>query len=167
MVVQIIDKAFLLAMLFYLAGGSIKGVTRLHKIVFLIQAEVGIGDFAFEPSKYGPYSQELDSMLRNLVSEGLVAVDEVFDPVYDLLKENPAKILRASLEFLKTGEREYLELREKDPAKAIKLKLKVKAYSSMPITYLLAYIYKKYPEYSVMSIIKEKVELWRKYYGLS
>ncbi len=163
---QIIDKASLLAMLFYLAGGSIKGVTRLHKIVFLIQAEVGMGSFVFEPSKYGPYSQELDSMLRSLMSGGLIAVDEVFDPVYDLLKEKPAKILRALPEFLKTGEREYLKLRESDPARAVKLKLKVKAYSSIPITYLLAYIYKKYPEYSVMSVIKEKVELWRKYYGL-
>ena len=95
------EKALLLAMLFYLTDGTVKGITRLHKLVFLVQKEVGLGSFDFKPSKYGPWSPELEEDVRWLVSRGLIAVDEKQDPAYELLKERPVKIFKASHELIR------------------------------------------------------------------
>ena len=49
-----LSKLETLAVILYLTGGTIRGLTRLHKVAFLIQQEIGIGRFNFKPSKYGP-----------------------------------------------------------------------------------------------------------------
>lgn len=36
----------------------------------------------------------------------------------------------------------------------------------MPLSLVIVSIYRKYPEYTELSIIREKVERWRKHYGI-
>jgi len=57
----------LLRLLFYVTGGTVEGTTRLQKIVFLVQKELGLGGFRFIASKYGPWSKELENLVQELI----------------------------------------------------------------------------------------------------
>jgi len=151
----------LLAAVFYLAGGKIKGATRLHKLVFLIQQEVGLGRFQFKPSKYGPWSPDLEELVNELETQGLLKAEEVEDDKY---RERPVKIFTATQDLLEIGKTTYEKLRQVDPPTALLLHHKVYLYSRLAITYLIAYVYRRYPEYAFNSTIWDKVKEWQRIY---
>jgi hypothetical protein len=156
-----------ISILFYLAGGRIKGLTRIHKVVFLVEKILGINVFRFEPWKFSPRSYELEESLKNLEKKGLLRIyTEVPDPASRLLGEAPVKVCKASAELIAAGEEAYKKLADTDPIKALYLKKLVLSALSVPLTYLLAYIYSRYPEMIIKSTIRDKVEEWRNVYGL-
>ena len=152
-----------LALIFYVAGGVVEGATRLQKTVFLVQRELGLGGFRFKASRYGPWSEELEEAIQELVERGFLSVEERRPRG---LQERPAKVYKAGSHLMEQGREAFKELLRRDPALALRLYMKIRAYSALPITYLLAYVYKKYPEYTTGSIIKERVREWQRYYGL-
>jgi len=153
----------LLALLFYLAGGVIRGATRLQKIVFLVQRELGLGGFKFTASKYGPWSKELEELVLELAKRGEVTIEE---HLFGEPQERPAKVYKASEPLIEQGREIFRNLLRSNPALALMLHSRVRVYATLPITYLLAYVYKKYPEYSIQSIIMERVREWQKHYRL-
>lgn len=156
-----------ISILFYLAGGRIKGLTRVHKVVSLVEKILGINVFRFEPWKFGPWSRELEESLKSLEKKGLLRIyTEVPDLASRLLGEAPVKIYKASAELIAAGEEAYKKLADTDPIKALYLKKLVLSALSVPLTYLLAYIYSRYPEMIIKSTIRDKVEEWRNVYGL-
>jgi hypothetical protein len=163
----VLGKEEFISILFYLAGGRVKGSTRVHKVVFLVEKILGIDIFGFEPWKFGPWSQELEELLKSLERKGLLKIrTEAPDLASWLLGEAPVKIYEASAELIVTGEEAYKKLVGADPIKALYLKKLVLSALSVPLTYLLAYIYSRYPEMTVKSTIRDKVEKWRNVYGL-
>ncbi len=153
----------LLALLFYVAGGVIEGATRLQKIVFLVQKELGLGGFRFTASKYGPWSKELEDLVQELIRRGKLTVEE-HEPKES--QERPAKVYKASKSLIEQGKEAFRGLLRSNPTLALMLYTRVRAYATLPITYLLAYLYRKYPEYTTQSIIRERVREWQKHYGL-
>jgi uncharacterized protein YwgA len=103
----------LLALVFYLYGGRIKGVTRLNKIVFLLQEEFGLNGYNFSASKYGPWSGELADSIDGLEKEGLIKIEEFSDPIYSFIQENPAKIITASGSLMERGRRVFEDISAK------------------------------------------------------
>jgi len=163
----VLGKEEFVSILFYLAGGRVKGSTRVHKVVFLVEKILGIDVFGFEPWKFGPWSQELEGLLKSLERKGLLKIrSEAPDLASWLLGEAPVKIYEASAELIVTGEEAYKKLVGADPIKALYLKKLVLSALSVTLTYLLAYIYSRYPEMTVKSTIRDKVEKWRNVYGL-
>ena len=152
-----------LALLFYVIGGSIEGATRLQKIVFLVQKELGLGGFRFIASKYGPWSKELEDLLQELIRQGRITIKEHESREF---QERPVKVYKASESLVEQGKEAFRSLIQSNPTLALMFYTKVRAYATLPITYLLAYLYKKYPEYTTQSIIKERVKEWQKHYGL-
>lgn len=150
----------LLAVLFYVVGGVVRGATRIQKTVFLLQQELGVGSFAFVPSKYGPWSKELADALHELESLGMLYIDR------EETAEGSVTVYRADKRFLDEGRAKFRELLKLNTALAIKLYRYTRIYTSLPLTYLLAYIYRKYPEYTIRSIVAEHVEKWRRMYSL-
>jgi len=150
----------LLAILFHVVGGVVRGATRIQKIVFLLQQELGIGSFTFAPSKYGPWSRDLADVLHELESLGMLHI------VREETVERTVTVYRADKRFLDEGHTKFRQLLKLDPALAIKLYRYAQIYTSLPLTYLLAYVYKKYPEYTVRSVIAEHVEEWQRMYRL-
>jgi len=156
--------AELLALLFYITGGTISGVTRLQKIVFLVQQELGLGNFNFTASKYGPWSKELGDLVRQLTESGALEVDE--RKPGETLFQRPIKVYRAGTSLMERGKGIFKHLLSSNSPLALKLYARIRAYASLPITYLLAYVYRKYPEYTTQSIIRERVKEWQELYGL-
>ncbi len=68
------EKRDVVAVVFYLAGGVVRGLARLQNVVFLLQKEVGHGGFWFEPRRFGPWSAEPEGALAALEREGLLWV---------------------------------------------------------------------------------------------
>ena len=153
----------LLALLFYVTGGVIKGATRLQKIVFLIQRELGLGGFRFTASKYGPWSKELDDTVQELIKRGELIVEE-HEP--EGIQEQPIKVYKASTSLVEQGKDIFRDLLQTNPTLALKFYTRVRSYATLPLTYLIAYLYRKYPEYTTQSIIRERVKEWQKHYGL-
>jgi hypothetical protein len=89
------------------------------------------------------------------VGEGLLRVEEFSDPVYSFLQESPAKLLVASGALLERGRRVFKSLRARDRLLAAELLRRVRSYCSVPITYLLAYVCKKYPSCVASSVARE------------
>jgi len=157
----------LISAIFYLAGGRIKGSTRLQKLVFLVERTLGIGIFKFEPWKYGPWSNELEKTIKEFEDRGLLKI-HIIDPDLgsEFFWESPARIYEASQDLIKNGEEAFKKLARSDVAKALYLRQLVRAVLSVPLSYLIAYIYSNYPEMTMKSTISEKVDKWRRTYGL-
>lgn len=153
----------LLFVVFYIARGVVEGATRLQKVVFLLQEELGLGGFIYEASRYGPWSKELEDLLQELVRRGEIVVEERSS---GQIQERLTKIYRASDHIVKRGRDIFNKLYQSNPILALRLYIKARNYLSLPITYLLAYVYKKYPEYTIQNIIKERVKEWQKFYSL-
>ncbi len=141
--------------------GGVRGVTRLHKIIFLAKEEGGIDiDAEFIPYYYGPWSPDIQRAINSLVERHLV---NVLEPSIAQGSESPPKIYVLTQD----GRRMLKEVLDNiDRKELLKLKIIVSRYGFMPITYLLSYIYSKYPEYTKLSIIRDKVEEWRRFYRL-
>jgi uncharacterized protein YwgA len=120
----------LLALVFYLCDGRVRGVTRLNKIVFLLQEEFGLNGYSFSASKYGPWSGELEK-------EGLIKIKEFSDPIYSLIQENPAKIITASDSLMERGRRVFEDISAKNKIIAAEMRRRIRSYNSVPITYCL------------------------------
>jgi len=141
----------LLSVLFYVASGVVRGTIRLQKTVFLLQQELGVGSFAFSPSKYGPWSKDLADALRELESLGLLHVSK------EETAEGTVTVYRADKRLLDEGHAKFRELLMLDPALAVKLYRYARICTSLPLTYLLAYVYKNYPEYVLRRAIQKVV----------
>lgn len=66
-------KLLPLALLDLSESGSIEGITRFQKLVFLAQKEVlGTEEYPFEPGSYGPFSKELYDDIDQLEQRGFL-----------------------------------------------------------------------------------------------
>jgi uncharacterized protein YwgA len=70
----VLNDEELISAIFYLAGGRVRGSTRLQKVVFLVERVLGLGGLRFEPWRYGPWSRELEELLKELEGRGLLKV---------------------------------------------------------------------------------------------
>jgi len=156
-----IDPTSVILLTIYFAGGTIRGITRLQKVLFLLQEEADLCKFNFIPYRFGPYSYEVTNLVNSLLSRNILKKKYV--TVFDFLQENPMEIIYLT----NKGHAEVKKIIEKvDNITLLKMRFLVRKFSSIPLTYLIAYVYAKYPEYTTLSEIKKLVKEWRDVYGL-
>jgi DNA-binding HxlR family transcriptional regulator len=140
-------RKWILLLLYVL--GTIKGSTRLEKLLFLLKEEFKVVDgpfYYFTPYLFGPFSAEALNDARLLRDAGLIEiVEEVFD--FPLLSD--WMVIRKTYRLTEAGKEvaRYLfeELREKPEAReALR---RIQQYNIMPLDQLLDYVYKNYPEF--------------------
>ncbi|WP_016729812.1 transcriptional regulator [Saccharolobus islandicus] len=136
-----------------LAGGYLITDTRFQKLAFLVNQEV-FNLAKFEHNDYGPYSKELMRAVDELEKEGKLVYKWDSDGVsrYYLTEKGKEEFQQMLNQF---------EKEKVDKAKKI-----IQEHKDDPLSYLIAYVYKKYPEYAKNSKIKDKVEEWIRYYHL-
>lgn len=148
--------------LFYFAE-SICGVTKLQKLLFLIEQETEFFEeyeedvaFNFAPYKMGPFSDEVYSELEFLLQ--LSAIE--FTPMKSPTKVNQSDSRLRNKEFHITpkGEKIASQLVEVlEPEYEKELEDLVAEYNTMDLKELLRYVYTEYPEYTTKSEIKDEV----------
>lgn len=149
------------------------GNTRLDKLLFLLEQESPLkkylADFKYEAYNYGPYSSEVFDAIQALINAGLVrmqsspsegfleeadryqieteALDNISSPketvVYSLTQEGETV---ASALFNTLSKEEQNEL--------VAMKTK---FNSISLRKLLQYVYRKYPEFTTESVIREDI----------
>ena len=139
-----------------LTGGYIATDTRMQKLAFLVNQEV-YNWAKFEASDYGAYSKELMKAVDELEKEGkLVYVWDNDGVSRYYLTEKGKQDAKKLLEQLKDEDENKLK-------RAMEI---IQRHKDDALSYLIAYVYKYYPEYAEKSKIKDKVEEWIRYYHL-
>ena len=162
----------------------IDGITRLEKLVFLLVHEAGFlieksqeEKYNFIPFKMGPWTNEIYDEIDFLESIGLVNSERSLE-IADVDKAHSEELFDSALmdkyqkkqysqnetfnifKLTEEGKRKALILWNKLPqnekAKIIDIK---KKFNNMSLKQLLRYVYKKYPEFTEQSEIKDSLNL--------
>jgi uncharacterized protein YwgA len=139
-----------------LAGGRIITDTKMQKLAFLVNQEV-FNWVKFEATEYGPYSKELMKAVYELEKEGnLVYVwDKDGLSRYYLTEKGKQEVKKL-----------LVQLKNEDEDKLKRAKEIIQRHKDDALSYLIAYVYKYYPEYTEKSKIKDKIKEWIPHYHL-
>jgi len=146
----------------------VAGITRLEKMMFLLQKETGFSaklqnKFNFEPWKFGPFSREIYEDLDLLACLGLVEAEVQELPGYaeyteeDRLIESEVdepvvqKVFTLTDRGCRVAEKLKAAISEKDWAEIGQLK---RRFERVPLTRLIQYVYQKYPETTSKSVLE-------------
>ena len=146
----------------------VAGITRLEKMMFLLQKETAFSGklqnkFNFEPWKFGPFSREIYEDLDLLASLGLVEAEVQELPSYAEYTEEDKLIEQEDFEPIvqklfsltdrgcRVAEKLRAAISEKDWAEVGQLK---KRFEKVPLTRLIQYVYQKYPETTSKSVLE-------------
>ena len=177
----------LLILLFYCPGPSgefgeaIQGITRLQKLIFLLQQGKGpeeLIEYAkqhlFQPYKMGPYSGTLGEEIEVLRSAGLVGTERLTYWITDDADEEPADKKDRSTELTEPSNKRPIESREyflttrgmeiggtlwnSLTEKQRKTLIKFKSFfGGLSLRQLLILVYEHYPEYAEKSEIRGRL----------
>ena len=151
------------------AENRINGITRLEKLLFLIDQECQFNDTPSEPFNfiayhYGPYSKEVYEAVELLEEVGLVKeerefTDSALDHAEELLYSDTATEISYERQFVLTSDgktvAEYLSRAHSQLQQQIH-KLKDK-YAGLSLQDLIYDVYSRYPSYTERSVIREKI----------
>jgi hypothetical protein len=148
--------------------GSLRGITRLEKLLFLAEQETDLSKqvedrFQFEPYNYGPYSKGVYDSVELLEQAELVTDERVYEGV-PLDEIEGASASDRELEgverrfALTTDGREVAAfLASQHPAVASALSGIKRRYGRIPLRQLIRYVYSHYPPYAEASLIRDSV----------
>ena len=165
-----------------LDDGGVNGITRLQKLLFLLQKEEGLerdgANFAFRAYKAGPYSPEIYDDLEFLENLGLLDSEITAEATpaeaaeidvmsfENMMGENtsseemsPDAYSERQFRLTLKGKGRVEALLSRDEYKPVVEKIRrVKSrFGRYSLNDLLYYVYTKYPEMATESEIKDKV----------
>jgi len=163
-----LNKLEFLLLLLYIPGftkkenESIKGITRLDKIIFLVQKKLELNIYNFIEYDYGPWSSEIQSDIRLLGEGGLVKIveDKLLISVEVIDRTDKDEIVNTIEIYSLTpgGEKIAKEIFDKLNNNEKKILLEIKyEFNKIPLTDLIKYVYEKYPEMTTKSKILDKI----------
>ena len=161
---------------------TLSGITRLEKILFLLQKETSfegvVSFYDFTPHNFGPFSKEVYEALEFLEGCGLIEVrDRVHSSYYAnvgeilLLQEisegevpeattgSNAGVTEKFFLLTKDGHTVAQKLREaikgRRPKDMEELNGIIRRYGNLPLNQLIRYVYRRYPKMTVKSVHPE------------
>lgn len=149
--------------------GRLEGITRLEKLIFLLQNESQIGDLLdedpeFDAHHFGPFSSKIYQAVETLELAGLIvdhakyggSPEDAWETVN--IVGDDAPYTSREFELTERGNRYFQALLKVVPAEAREQVRKIKdRFSSMPLRQLVRYVYERYPAFTVNSKIKDKI----------
>lgn len=177
------DSMDLLLVLLFSPGKTgkleqIEGITRLQKLMFLLQKGRGpqelvqlAKEYKYEPYKMGPYSSQLGKDLDELKSAGLLGTERL----EYLLPDDGAESERGSLtdDVMERGLKKVPSLRFRltnfgqevandlwksmEHSQQAELEEFKRFFNSISLRQLLIFVYEKYPRYTSSSTIKKQL----------
>lgn len=154
------------------ATGEVKGITRLEKLVFLLERETDAGKYltespAFEAYNFGPFSQKVYQAIDTLVSAGLVEdsaqLSQNNEDTWELNRVIGDDLTAPSystrnFRLTELG-REYFDaLRTELPSTVVNQVGELrKKFSGWPLRELVRYVYERYDSYTQKSLIRDEI----------
>jgi len=151
--------------------GRIEGITRLEKLLFLLERETGAAkwmkeEVGFSSNNFGPFSAKAYQEIETLTAAGLVedsatlsaSAEDTWETENIIGEVTPDRYATRNLSLTEKGERYYEALLRMLPpeAEAVVSELKQR-FGSMALRRLIRYVYERYPEYTNKSIIRDEI----------
>jgi hypothetical protein len=156
-------------------NGRLEGITRLEKLIFLLERETGIGSLLTESADFtayhfGPFSPKIYQEVETLAAAGIILdsttpADTIADSwerftAIDTIREAPSEDPYVIRNFVLTprGERYYKAIASHLPQTAIdELAAFKDRFANIPLRKLIKYVYAKYPTFTERSLIKDDI----------
>lgn len=151
--------------------GRIDGITRLEKLIFLLERETPLGKQltetpAFTSHNFGPFSSKIYQAVETLAAAELVddsaeltsSTEDAweFEQVVGIEAQDPYATRNFTL--TERGRRYYAALLRELPKGTESTVEEFKArYGALPLRQLIRYVYQTYPEYTDKSLIRDEV----------
>jgi uncharacterized protein YwgA len=146
----------------------LNGVTRLEKLLFLLDKETNVQrgvdePFRFRPYNYGPYSREVYEAVDLLEEAGLINEERVLEghTLDEMEEAATAAIDKEGIErrfsLTQNGLAVAKLLARRHPEEFKEIGDIKKSYAGMPLRQLIRYVYNKYPKYAEESKIRDQV----------
>ncbi len=147
----------------------INGITRLEKLLFLINKEclheTAIGEpFEFIAYHYGPYSREIYEAVElleeaDLLQEKRVFTDSDLDRAEELLYSDMTTELSYERQFILTSEGKIVaeHLAGSCPQLQKRIENIKDLYAGLTLQDLIFHVYSHYPDYTERSVIRDKI----------
>ena len=151
------------------ATNRINGITRLEKLLFLVDKECNYGEvleqsFAFVPYHYGPYSKEVYEAVELLEEAGLIReqrgfTDSELDRAEELFYSGMATEISYERQFILTEDGRTVAnfLFRGHPQLESEIKRIKDTYAGLPLQALIYHVYTEYPDYAAKSIIRDQI----------
>jgi hypothetical protein len=152
------------------ASGRIEGVTRLEKLLFLLEREGPFRQWLteradFRSHRFGPFSSKVYQAADTLAAAGLVrdsaslsASPEEGWETTNLLVDEADPYATRNFDLTDRGIRYYEALlRELPPDAEDALREFKSRFAALPLRQLVRYVYQRFPEYTDKSEIKDDV----------
>lgn len=156
-----------------------RGVTRLEKLIFLLEEETefeGVGEFfPFEAHNFGPFSKEVYAAVEFLEGIDLIevsertyaspkAVSEEHKLTYEISDESQGKLATEKLFKLTENGRKVAKIMRQSVARKKASDIEeldgiVRNYGSRTLNHLIRYVYRQYPALTTKSIHPEAAKL--------
>lgn len=149
----------------------IEGITRLEKLIFLLEQETPIGgqfteDPEFESHNFGPFSAKVYQAVDVLVAAGLLRDSAELSPSTEDSWEAKELVGTVSVDPYATRNFDLTELGCKYYEALIRVlpegtestlsDFKAR-FGALPLRQLIRYVYKKYPDYTEKSVIGDEI----------
>lgn len=153
-------------------AGEIRGITRLEKLVFLLEKETKAGSLMtekadFEAYNFGPFSQKVYQALNTLSAAGLVrdtaeksASNEDQYEVSQVVGMDaaPAPYATRDFELTDVGREYYQALVSELPKEAVEEVTHLRRkFAGWSLRQLVRYVYERHDDYTVNSLIREDI----------
>jgi hypothetical protein len=153
------------------SAGRLNGVTRLEKLVFLLEREQDLGKLItdaaqYESHNFGPFSKKVYEAVDVLEAAGLLrrrtvsagSAEDSWESQDVLGSEDVAQYAERQFELTDDGMRYYRALLSELPKGTERdLRSFKQAFGAMSLRQLLRYVYERYPEFTDKSIIRQQV----------
>jgi hypothetical protein len=149
----------------------IEGVTRLEKLVFLLDRETEAGRLLtehpdFVAHNFGPFSAKVYQAVETLEAAGLITDSAALSPTGEdsweldqIIGEEPAtSYTTRDFELTDLGRQYYSALvRELPPGTESAVAELKEQFGGLPLRQLIRYVYRRYPELTDKSLIRDEI----------
>lgn len=152
--------------------GYLEGVTRLEKLVFLLERETSARDWMTEKAdfhswRFGPFSSKIYEAADTLAAAGMIRdsaskaanVEDSWEAVTALLDERDLDpYTTRTFELTERGQKYYQALLTELPPDAEQVLGDFKGrFGSLPLRRLVRYVYERYPQFTDKSEIRDDI----------
>lgn len=151
--------------------GRVEGITRLEKLLFLLEMETDAATWLkekadFSADNFGPFSAKAYQEIETLTSYGLItdsatlseSAEDSWESEHIIGETQAEPYATRNFALTKKGERYYRKLLELLPAEAEPVVSELKRrFGSIPLRRLIRYVYQRYPDFTVNSIIRDEI----------
>jgi hypothetical protein len=151
--------------------GRIDGITRLEKLLFLLEKETEASKWLkeganFRSDNFGPFSAKAYQEIENLTTYGLIndsatlseSVEDTWESEHIIGEEASDPYATRNLELTEKGRRYYEALLAELPPEAESVVGELKRrFGAIPLRRLIRYVYQRHPDFTDKSIIREEI----------